>query len=130
MNNPQDCKYTKDHEWVRVDGDTAVMGLADYAQSQLGDMVFVGDLPDVGASLTQGDGAGALESVKAAADFYAPISGEVLEVNALLLDDPGVLNRDPYGEGWILKLKVTNAEADLANLMDAAAYDEYEKAQG
>ncbi len=130
MNNPQDCKYTKDHEWVRVDGDTAVMGLADYAQSQLGDMVFVGDLPDVGATLKQGDGAGALESVKAAADFYAPIGGEVLEVNALLLDDPGVLNRDPYGEGWILKLKPSNVEADLANLMDAAAYDEYEKAQG
>lgn len=130
MNNPQDCKYTKDHEWVRVDGDTAVVGLADYAQSQLGDMVFVGDLPDVGAMLKQGDGAGALESVKAAADFYAPIGGEVLEVNALLLDDPGVLNRDPYGEGWILKVRTDNAEADLANLMDAAAYDEYEKAQG
>ncbi len=130
MNNPQDCKYTKDHEWVRVDGDSAMMGLADYAQSQLGDMVFVGDLPTVGDQLKQGDSAGALESVKAAADFYAPIGGEVLEVNALLLDDPGVLNRDPYGEGWILKLRPSNAATDLANLMDAAAYDEYEKAQG
>lgn len=130
MNNPQDRKYTKDHEWVRMDGAVAVMGLADYAQSQLGDMVFVGDLPAVGAQLKQGDGAGALESVKAAADFYAPISGEVLEVNALLLDDPGVLNRDPYGEGWILKIKPANAEAEQANLMDAAAYDAYEKAQG
>jgi glycine cleavage system H protein len=130
VNNPQDCYYTKDHEWVRVDGDTATLGLADYAQSQLGDMVFVGDLPDVGATINQGDSAGALESVKAAADFYAPLSGEVLEVNSALLDDPGVLNRDPYGAGWVMKVRASNLEADLKNLMNAAAYDEYEKAQG
>src|SRR3954452_8408369 len=120
MNNPRDARYTKDHEWVRIDGDVATMGVADYAQSQLGDMVFVGDLPDAGATITQGDSAGALESVKAAADFYAPISGEVLEVNSALLDDPGVLNRDPYGAGWIMKVRASNLDADLKNLMNAA----------
>src|SRR6476646_8205447 len=129
MNNPRDCKYTKDHEWVRVDGDTAVMGLADYAQSQLGDMVFVGDLPDVGSTITQGGSAGALESVKAAADFYAPLSGEVLERNEVLLDDPGVLNREPYGAGWVLKVRPSNT-AELDSLMSADEYDEYEAAQG
>ena len=128
MNNPRDCKYTKDHEWVRVDGDVATMGIADYAQSQLGDMVFVGDLPDVGATITQGDSAGALESVKAAADFYAPISGEVLERNEVLFDDPGLLNRDCYGDGWVLKIRPANP-TELESLMSADEYDEYEKAQ-
>ncbi|HUS14394.1 MAG TPA: glycine cleavage system protein GcvH [Chloroflexia bacterium] len=129
MNNPRDCKYTKDHEWVRVEGDTAVMGIADYAQSQLGDMVFVGDLPDVGSTIQQGDSAGALESVKAAADFYAPLSGEVVERNDVLLDDPGVLNREPYGAGWVLTIRPSNT-AELDSLMSAEEYDEYEKAQG
>jgi glycine cleavage system H protein len=129
MNNPRDCKYTKDHEWVRLDGDTAVMGLADYAQSQLGDMVFVGDLPEVGATVAQGAGAGAVESVKAAADFYAPLSGEVIERNETLFDDPGVINRDCYGEGWILKVRPSNA-GEMDSLMSADEYDAYEKAQG
>ena len=128
MNNPRDCKYTKDHEWVRIDGDTAIMGLADYAQSQLGDMVFVGDLPEVGATVTQGESAGALESVKAAADFYAPLSGTVTARNETLFDDPGLLNRDCYGEAWVLKVTPSNLD-ELSNLMDADAYDEYEKAQ-
>jgi glycine cleavage system H protein len=129
MNNPRDYKYTKDHEWVSLDGDTAVMGLADYAQSQLGDMVFVGDLPDVGATITQGASAGALESVKAAADFYAPLSGEVLERNEALFDDPGIINRDCYGEGWVLKVRASDP-GELDNLMTAEQYDEYEQAQG
>jgi glycine cleavage system H protein len=128
MNNPQDAKYTKDHEWVRMDGDVAVMGIADYAQSQLGDMVFV-ELPEVGATITQGDSAGALESVKAAADFYAPLSGEVTERNEKLLDDPGLLNQDCYGEGWMIKVRPSDP-AQLDSLMTAAEYDEYEKAQG
>jgi len=129
MNNPRDCKYTKDHEWVRMDGETAMMGLADYAQSQLGDMVFVGDLPDAGSKVTQGESAGALESVKAAADFYAPLGGVVVERNEALFDDPGIINRDCYGEGWILKITPTNP-AELDSLMTPEAYDEYEKAQG
>jgi glycine cleavage system H protein len=129
MNNPRDYKYTKDHEWVSLDGDTAIMGLADYAQSQLGDMVFVGDLPEVGATITQGAGAGALESVKAAADFYAPLSGEVLERNEALFDDPGIINRDCYGEGWILKVRASDP-GELDSLMTAEQYDEYEQAQG
>ena len=128
MNNPQDARYTKDHEWVRIEGDTATMGIADYAQSQLGDMVFV-ELPEVGSTLTQGESAGALESVKAAADFYAPISGEVLERNERLLDDPGVLNQDAYGAGWMLKVRPSNP-AEVENLMTAAQYDEFERAAG
>jgi glycine cleavage system H protein len=126
--NPTDAKYTKDHEWVRVEGDTATMGIAFYAQSQLGDMVFV-ELPEVGATITQGDSAGALESVKAAADFYAPISGEVLERNEELLDDPGLLNRDCYGAGWMVKVRASNP-GELDSLMTAEQYAEYEKAQG
>ena len=126
--NPTDATYTKDHEWVRVDGDTATMGIAFYAQSQLGDMVFV-ELPEVGATLTQGESAGALESVKAAADFYAPISGEVTERNEELLDDPGLLNRDCYGAGWMVKVRASNP-GELDSLMTAEQYAEYEKAQG
>ena len=129
MNNPRDFKYTKDHEWVRMDGDVAVMGIADYAQSQLGDMVFVGDLPEVGATITQGESAGALESVKAAADFYAPLSGEVTAVNDVLFDDPGLLNRDCYGEGWVLKVRPAKPD-ELDTLMNAHDYDAYEQAQG
>ncbi len=128
MNNPRDYKYTKDHEWVRLDGDIAVMGLADYAQSQLGDMVFV-ELPDVGKTIKQGESAGAVESVKAAADYYAPLSGEVLERNDVLLDDPGVLNSDCYGMGWMLKVRPSDP-AEMDKLMTAEQYDEYEKQQG
>ncbi len=128
MNNPQDARYTKDHEWVRMDGDLAWMGLADYAQSQLGDMVFV-ELPEVGATISQGESAGALESVKAAADFYAPLSGEVVERNDVLLDDPGVLNQDPYGAGWMIKVRPSNA-GELDSLMTAEQYATYEAEQG
>jgi glycine cleavage system H protein len=92
-------------------------------------MVFVGDLPDVGATITQGASAGALESVKAAADFYAPLSGEVLERNEALFDDPGIINRDCYGEGWVLKVRASDP-GELDNLMTAEQYDEYEQAQG
>ena len=123
MNNPRDCKYTKDHEWVRVDGDTAVLGLA-----SRGVRSTAVRLPDVGATITQGESAGALESVKAAADFYAPLSGGVLERNEVLFDDPGLLNRDCYGEGWVLKVRPSNPD-ELNTLMSADEYDAYEAAQ-
>ncbi|WP_024277142.1 glycine cleavage system protein GcvH [Xanthobacter sp. 126] len=112
--------YTKDHEYVRIDGDVAVVGISDYAQGQLGDVVFV-ELPDIGKSVTRGKEAAVVESVKAASEVYAPISGEVVEVNSELEGAPGLVNEDAEGKGWFLKLKVTNP-AELSELMDEAAY--------
>jgi glycine cleavage system H protein len=123
MASPAECKYTKDHEWVRLDGDTAVVGITTYAQQELGDVVFV-ELPAAGASVTQGESFGVVESVKAASDLYAPISGEVLEANGALADAPELVNTAPFGDGWMLKLRPSNP-ADLDSLMDAAAYDSY-----
>jgi glycine cleavage system H protein len=128
MANPRDNKYTNEHEWVKMEGDAAVMGITNYAATQLGDMVYV-DMPSVGANVSQGEAIGALESVKAAADFYSPISGEVLERNERLLDDPGLLNSDPFTEGWFIKIKPSDP-SELDKLMDPDAYDEFEKAQG
>jgi glycine cleavage system H protein len=128
MENPRDNKYTNEHEWVKMEGDTAVMGITNYAATQLGDMVYV-DMPAAGAQVSQGEAIGALESVKAAADFYSPLSGEVLERNERLLDEPGVLNSDPFSDGWFIKVKPSDL-SELDKLMDAAAYDEFEKAQG
>jgi glycine cleavage system H protein len=128
MENPRDNKYTNEHEWVKLEGDTAVMGITNYAATQLGDMVYV-DMPAVGAQISQGEAIGALESVKAAADFYSPLSGEVLERNERLLDEPGVLNSDPFTNGWFIKVKPSDP-SELDKLMDAEAYDEFEKAQG
>lgn len=113
-------RYTKDHEYVRIDGDVAVVGISDYAQGQLGDVVFV-ELPDIGKSVTRGKEAAVVESVKAASEVYAPISGEVVEVNSELEGAPGLVNEDAEGKGWFLKLKVTNP-AELSELMDEAAY--------
>ncbi len=127
MDNPRDYKYTKEHEWVKVDGDTATTGITNYAVTQLGDMVYV-DMPSVGDSVKQGEAAGAVESVKAAADFYSPLSGEVVGRNDRLLDEPGLMNSDPYGEGWFIKIKPSDM-SELDDLMDAAAYDEFEKEQ-
>jgi glycine cleavage system H protein len=123
MASPAECKYTKDHEWVRLDGDTAVVGITTYAQQELGDVVFV-ELPAVGAGVTQGESFGVVESVKAASDLYAPISGEVLEANGALADAPELVNTAPFGDGWMLKLRPSDP-ADLDALMDAAAYDSY-----
>ena len=123
MASPAECKYTKDHEWVRLDGDTAVVGITTYAQQELGDVVFV-ELPTAGASVTQGESFGVVESVKAASDLYAPISGEVLEANGALADAPELVNTASFGDGWMLKLRPSNP-ADLDSLMDAAAYDSY-----
>lgn len=116
-------KYTKDHEWVRVDGDAATVGITDYAQGQLGDVVFV-ELPDAGRELTQGGEAAVVESVKAASEVYSPVSGTVTEGNAALLDTPALVNESAQDEGWFFKLTLSNA-AELDSLMDEAAYQEY-----
>jgi glycine cleavage system H protein len=113
-------RFTKDHEWVRIDGDEAVIGITDYAQTQLGDIVYV-ELPEVGKSVAQGKEAAVVESVKAASEVYAPVSGEVTGANAALADDPAKVNSDPMGEGWFFKLKLTDAK-ELDGLMDEAAY--------
>lgn len=113
-------RYSKDHEYVRVEGDTGVVGISAYAQSQLGDVVFV-ELPEVGKTVAQGKEAAVVESVKAASEVYAPISGEVVEVNTDLEGNPALVNEEPEGSGWFLKLKITNP-AELDTLMDEAAY--------
>jgi glycine cleavage system H protein len=113
-------KYTRDHEWIRVDGDVAVVGITDYAQTQLGDIVYV-ELPEPGREVEQGKEAAVVESVKAASEVYAPISGEVIAVNAQLSDEPGKVNLDPMGEGWFLKLRIANPK-ELDGLMDETAY--------
>lgn len=124
MNFPDDLKYTENDEWIRVEGDTGTIGISDYAQDQLSDVVFVEVLEDVGASLDKGDPFGAVESVKAAADVYMPVSGEVTEVNEALPDTPELVNSDPYGQAWMVKVKITDA-SELDDLMDAAAYQEH-----
>ena len=113
-------RYTKDHEWIRVDGNEATIGITDFAQGQLGDIVFV-ELPEVGRKVEKGKEAGVVESVKAASEVYAPVSGEVTAVNAGLADDPAKVNADAMGEGWFYKIKLADAQ-DLGDLMDEAAY--------
>jgi glycine cleavage system H protein len=120
MNNPTDLRYATSHEWVRLDGEIATVGISDHAQEELTDVVFV-ELPALGRSVDAGDPTAVVESVKAASDIYAPIGGEIVEVNPDVEADPSLVNTDPYGKGWIFKLKVKNA-ADVASLMDAAAY--------
>ena len=116
-------KYSKDHEWVRVEGDVATVGISDYAQDQLGDVVYV-ELPEVGRIVAQNEEAAVVESVKAASEVYAPVSGEVVEVNQALENDPALVNGDPTGEGWFLKLRLS-APGELDGLMDEAAYADY-----
>ena len=116
-------KYSKDHEWVRVEGDIATVGISDYAQDQLGDVVYV-ELPEVGRTVAQNEEAAVVESVKAASEVYAPVSGEVVEVNQALEDDPALVNGDPTGEGWFLKLRLS-APGELDGLMDEAAYADF-----
>lgn len=113
-------KYTEDHEYIRVDGDIATVGITDFAQSQLGDVVFV-ELPEVGATFEQGEDAAVVESVKAASEIYAPVSGEIVEVNTALEDEPTGVNSDPMGTGWFMKIKLSNA-SELDELMDEDAY--------
>ena len=122
-NTPDDLKYTKDHEWIRDEGDgTVAVGVTDHAQELLGDLVFV-ELPGVGANLATGAECAVVESVKAASDVYSPLTGEVTAVNDALGDTPEIINEDPYGDGWIFKMKVADA-AEMDDLLDAAAYTE------
>jgi glycine cleavage system H protein len=118
-------RYTKDHEYIRIDGDTGIVGITDYAQSQLGDVVYV-ELPEAGKALEKGGEAAVVESVKAASEVYAPVSGEVLEVNGDLEATPGTINEDPAGAGWFLKLKIANA-SELDELMSEEDYQAYVK---
>jgi len=113
-------RYTKDHEWIRVDGDEAVIGITDFAQEQLGDIVYV-ELPEIGRKLEKGEEAGVVESVKAASEVYAPASGAVTAINAALADDPSRVNKDAAGDGWFFKLKLADAK-ELDSLLDEAAY--------
>lgn len=121
MNFPEDLKYTENDEWIRVEGDTGTIGISDYAQDQLSDVVFVEVLEDVGAALERGAPFGAVESVKAAADVYLPVSGEIIEVNEALPDEPELVNSDPYGGAWMVKIKISDP-SELDELLDAAAY--------
>lgn len=116
-------KYTEDHEWIRVEGDVGTVGITDYAQDQLGDVVFV-ELPDVGKQVTRGGEAAVVESVKAASEIYAPVDGEVIEVNDALSGDPSLVNSDPAGGGWFLKIRIKD-KGQLDSLMDEAAYKSF-----
>ena len=123
MTFPVELKYTSDHEWIRIEEDgTATIGITDFAQSELGDLVYV-DIDTIGETIDQGEEFGAVEAVKTTSDLFMPVSGEVLEFNEALEDNPELINEDPYGKGWIVKIKVTKTE-ELKELMDANAYQE------
>lgn len=127
-NIPADLKYLETHQWVRVDADgTATVGITDFAQEQLGDVVYIG-VPEVGATVNGGEEAGVAESVKSASDVFSPVTGEVLEVNEKLEDEPEIVNEDPYGDGWMFKVKLADP-GELDGLMDAAAYSEHVAAE-
>jgi glycine cleavage system H protein len=123
MAYPTQYRYTKEHEWIDAQGDTAKIGITDYAQHELGDVVFV-ELPAAGAKLEKGKSFGSVESVKAVSDIYAPASGQVVEANAELQNKPETINNDPHGAGWLVKVKLANP-ADISSLMDAAAYEAF-----
>jgi len=120
MKIPENLKYTRDHEWIRVEGDQAVVGITDFAQGELGDVVFV-EIETEGESLEKGEIFGTVEAVKTVSDLFMPVSGEVVEVNEALADTPELVNKDPYGEGWMIKIKIAD-ETDLAELLSAADY--------
>ena len=120
---PENLRYTKEHEWVLVEGDTGTIGITDHAQEELGDIVYV-DLPHVGTRLETGKSLGSVESVKAVSDIYAPLAGEVLEINSLLADAPEKLNQDPHGGAWLIKIRL-DAPAEALNLLSAADYQTY-----
>ena len=120
MNFPQNLRYTNEHEWIRVEGDIAYVGITDYAQDQLGDIVFV-DIPTVGESLEAGESFGTIEVVKTISDLFLPVEGEVLEQNEALEENPDLVNIDPYGVGWLIKMKPVELK-DVENLLDAEAY--------
>ena len=120
---PNDLKYSKEHEWVKTEGDVAVVGITDFAQAELGDVVFI-ELPKVGDSVTQFQTFGVVESVKAASDLYAPVSGQVTAVNDKLLNEPELVNKSPYGDAWMLKVKMSDT-AELGSLLTAEQYDSF-----
>lgn len=120
--NPEDCRYTREHEWVRIEGDVAVIGITDFAQQQLGDVVYV-DLPPVGSVIEQNQTFGSIDSVKTASDLFSPLSGEVLEVNEAAGNDPALVNTDPYGDGWMLRIR----PADLSQLDSLLTAEEYSR---
>ena len=122
MNVPEELKYTEDHEWAKIEGDVAIIGITDYAQGELGDVVFV-ELPEVGSTVSKGETFGTIEAVKAVADLFAPVSGEVVEVNEKLGAEPETVNKDPYGEGWMIKVKLSDP-AEVDSLMNAKQYKE------
>ena len=123
---PENLYYTKEHEWLKVQGDTAIMGITDYAQKSLHEIVFV-DLPEVGRKVKQMESIGTVESVKAVSEIYTPISGEIIEVNTELSEKPELVNQDPYGKGWIAKIQPENLEKELKNLMTPQEYKEHLK---
>lgn len=120
MNIPAELKYTKDHEWVKVEGDIAVIGITDYAQGELGDVVYI-ELPETGSTFEKEESFGTIEAVKAVADIFCPLSGEFVEVNEAIQDAPEIVNQDPYGKGWMVKIKISDS-AQLDEFMDAEAY--------
>jgi len=122
---PSEFRYTREHEWVKVDGDLCVLGITEFAQSELGEVVFV-ELPEVGHLVDAGAEIGTIESVKAVAEVYTPVAGEIVELNETLEDDPQVLNEDPHGDGWLVKIRFSSS-SDFDELMDAEAYEEYTK---
>ncbi|MDD4658848.1 MAG: glycine cleavage system protein GcvH [Eubacteriales bacterium] len=123
MKIPQNLKYTRDHEWVKIEGNLVKVGITDFAQHELGDIVFV-ELPELEEEFAEGDAFAVLESVKAAADVYAPIAGVVVEINEELEDDPSLVNTDPYGDGWLAVFEL-DEDAEIAGLMDAAEYQQF-----
>lgn len=120
---PADCRYTEEHEWIKIDGATGTIGITDYAQHELGDVVFV-ELPKIGAKIAAGQSFGTVESVKAVSEIYSPVSGEVAETNAVLGNEPEKINQDPHGAAWLIKIKLANP-SEVNSLMDAAAYQAY-----
>jgi glycine cleavage system H protein len=120
VNVPSELKYTKEHEWIRIEGDMATVGITDWAQGELGDIVFV-ELPEIGAEVAQMEAFGTIEAVKAVSELYAPVSGKVIEVNGGLDDDPMVVNRDPYGDGWMIKIELADV-SQVEQLLGAEGY--------
>jgi glycine cleavage system H protein len=123
--NVKDLKFTKDHEWIRVEGEIAIIGISDYAQKELGDVVYV-ELPPVGETMEKGDVCSNIESVKAVSDIYCPVTGEIVEANTALENAPEIVNKDPYGDGWIFKVRMDDS-SQLGELMNSDQYDEYLK---
>lgn len=129
MNYPKDLKYTKNDEWLRIEGNIGAIGISDYAQDQLSDIVYLEVALELGATGKKGDMFGTVESVKAASDVYLPVGGKIIEINQNLMDTPETINSDPYDQGWIIKLEITD-EGELNDLMDAAAYEKNTQERG